>query len=365
MPEANKPRNKKTNRLGRGLGSLLSPDVMDLNQSPLEPVPNLQQTSKESFTGEVPVKAEGEKHKGVPQEPGKALGSMTVKRNPSAEGGSESFSGLKEEMRIWNMPIDKITANKKQPRRDFDPEALQELAASIRAKGLLQPITVRRTVRGDFEIIAGERRWRASQIAGLHEIPVLIKSASEQSSLELALIENIQREDLNPIEEAEAYGQLIKKYHMTQQQLADRLGKERVSVANSLRLMSLSADVREMVKQAELSPGHAKVLLGLGDPKTQLKLARKAVKGKLSVRATEKLVKKEKQSELSHRESPGNFDVDISQRLVAATVAELQKITGRKTGVDYKNSQGKISLHFYSDEEFSEIVENLKAGWRK
>jgi ParB family chromosome partitioning protein len=201
-----------------------------------------------------------------------------------------SIPAVPNHLRIWQIPIEKIDANPNQPRRHFEKEALDELALSILEKGIIQPILVRKAGPDKFEIIAGERRWRASQLAGLHEIPSIIKDSDEREVLELALIENIQRENLNVIEEAEAYDMLIKKYDLTQQDMADKVGKDRATIANVLRLLQLQPEVRKMVSANELSLGQAKVLLGVGEPKTQIKLAKKTKDESLSVRALEKLV---------------------------------------------------------------------------
>ena len=196
-------------------------------------------------------------------------------------------------LRIWQVPIEKIEANPNQPRQIFATEPLQELANSIHEKGIIQPLLLRKKGEG-FEIIAGERRWRAAQMAGLKEVPALVKEHEDQEVLELALIENIQRENLNPIEEAEAYDFLIKKYNLTQQGLAQKVGKDRATVANLLRLLQLQPGVRQMVSKNELSLGQAKVLLSITDGKRQQALAEKAHKETLSVRALEKLLAKPK-----------------------------------------------------------------------
>ncbi len=337
MPEvskANKP-SKKTARLGRGLGSLLNPDALDVNRSPSEPVP----TKKTSQTSADTVQKV-------------STARPVEKAKPTVE--------VKEENRIWFIAIDKIIGNKEQPRKEFVTDQLKELSASIKSKGILQPITVRKMLDGKFEIVAGERRWRAAQLAGLHEVPVIIKKVDKQASLELALIENIQRANLNAVEESEAYDQLLKKYSLTQQEIADRVGKDRATISNSLRLLSLSDDVKSFLRDELISVGHAKVLLTVSDAALQKKLARRVIQQKLSVRALEKLIKQS----LSSKEEPDSLDFDVSKRLIDSTKTELQKIMGRKVSVDYKNGKGKISVHYYSDEEFSEIIENMKAGWK-
>lgn len=201
---------------------------------------------------------------------------------------------------VFLCPVEKMVPQKGQPRKVFRPEALEELAASIREHGLLEPIVVRRAAtpgdnRADrFEIIAGERRWRASQKAGLREVLVVVKDVSPVKAFELALIENVQREDLNPIELAEALSRLVDEHGYTQETLAERLGKDRTTVANNLRLMKLPARVREKVIEGELTEGHARALLGAAEGGAIERLAEKVIRGRLSVRATEALVRKER-----------------------------------------------------------------------
>lgn len=268
---------------------------------------------------------------------------------------------IPETSRIWNVDVAKIVRNKKQPRKVFNKEALEELSASIKEKGVLQPIVCRRLETGDFEIVAGERRWRASQLAGLREVPVILKETSNQEALELALIENIQRQDLNPIEEAEAYSHLTKEYGLTQQQLAGKTGKDRATVANLLRLLNLGPEVREMVSSNKLSLGQAKVLLSVTDLREQMRLARKVVNDGLSVRATERLVKSSGKPEASTGEGKAASEKSL---FVNELCGQLQKALGRKVSIDYNNSKGKVSLYFYSDNELNDIAEKVIEAWK-
>ena len=192
--------------------------------------------------------------------------------------------------RVWMIDIEKLTGNVYQPRKIFLPEKIQELSASIKEKGILQPIVARRLGDDLFEIIAGERRWRAAQAAGLRSVPVILKEVENQESLELALIENLQRHDLNPIEEAEAFHQLSREFSLSQQEIAQKVGKDRATVANALRLLTLAPEVRQMLSSGELTTGHAKALLALPDLEKQKLLARKITSERLTVRAAEKLV---------------------------------------------------------------------------
>lgn len=268
--------------------------------------------------------------------------------------------------RVWTVPVEKLTANTQQPRQVFEDAALKELAASIKEKGILQPITARRLNESEFEIIAGERRWRAAQMAGLKEVPVILKTVSEQDSLEYAILENIQRADLNPIEEAEAYDNLMQMYRLTQAQVADRLGKERSSVANALRLMALPPEVKLMIGGGELSSGHAKVLLGLESTSEQISLAKEVIREKLSVRALEKKIAEKKaigSGATAGARAP--IGVDVSSKLVEALAGELQKLIGTRVVIDYADKRGKLSVYFHSDEQLTEIVERMRKGWTK
>jgi ParB family chromosome partitioning protein len=265
------------------------------------------------------------------------------------------------EARIWKIAVDKLTPSAYQPRTHFEKEALEELSASIRQNGILQPIVARRLPTGKFEIIAGERRWRAAQLAGLHEVPVILKVLENQAALELAIIENIQREDLNPIEEAEAYQRLAQEFRLTQQQVAEKVGKDRATVANAMRLLALPPQIRQMVVESEISAGHAKVLLSLTNPAAQLEIAKKISQQKLSVRQLEKLVAAEAAGKNSDLEdSPKKMDTGVTQKLIAGLTDELQKALGTKVSIDYLNSKGRISIQFYSDAELTQIVDRLK-----
>jgi ParB family chromosome partitioning protein len=261
---------------------------------------------------------------------------------------------------VWQIAVEKIFPNPNQPRQVFDKQPLQELADSIKEKGVIQPLLVRKSPDGEFEIIAGERRWRAAQLAGLKEVPALIKDSDEQEVLELALIENIQRENLNAVEEAEAYEFLMKKYNLTQQGLAQKVGKDRATVANMLRILQLQPAVRQMVSRGELSLGQAKVLLSVENVKVQQSLALKAKDGALSVRALEKLVARTKTAA-----DPLNEKEDARAKAAQAVGEELQKLIGSKVLLDYDQGKGRIVISFYSDSELNQIVDTLRDSWRK
>jgi ParB family chromosome partitioning protein len=327
----------KAKGLGRGLGSLLGP------------------TNEGAFaktTGAHFIEAEA---KETPEIMGQGSEPKTTDVPVVAPNTPNS-------MRIWKIAIEKIAPNPKQPRRTFPQEALQELASSIREKGIIQPILVRQKAGGHFEIIAGERRWRAAQLAGLQEVPAIIKESEDQEVLELALIENIQRENLNVIEEAEAYDFLIKKYNLTQHDLAQKMGKDRATIANVLRLLQLQPSVRQLVSSNQLSLGQAKVLLSISDGKLQESLARKSSEEKLSVRALEKLVAK---SRLSVHLTPSDDGGDEQLRASMAKHLgeELQKLLGSKVILDYAQGKGRIQIQFYSDAELNQIADRLRGTW--
>lgn len=269
-------------------------------------------------------------------------------------------SGFDESLRVWNMAIEKVIPNKNQPRKYFLKEELASLADSIKEYGILQPITVRKTEEDSFEIVAGERRWRAAQIAGCHEVPVLIKDTTEQKSMELALIENIQREDLNPIEEAKAYQFLMNHYNMTQRELSERMGKDRATIANILRLLNLSDFVKEMVLNAEISLGQAKALVSVTDFNLQKQLAEQVVRGSLTVRATENLVRKALSGFSTKEKKAISAEANISQRFIHALCEDMQKVLGTKVEISYKSGQGKMQIYFHSDEELNALADKIQ-----
>ena len=266
------------------------------------------------------------------------------------------------ESRVWSLAIERIQPNPSQPRKHFDPQLLKELADSIKEKGIIQPILVRPIDGGKkYEIVAGERRWRASQQAGLKEVPAIIKGLETQEMLELAIIENIQRADLNPIEEAEAYSHLAKTYGHTQQELAQKVGKDRATIANLMRILQLHPAVREMVKKCELQLGQAKVLLTLEDQAQQLEAAQVAVKKSLTVRQLEKYIKWLKESAGAAVElDVYNEKEAIVQKMLNEVESELQKKFGTKVKIDQLKGKGQISVQFYSFTELNQIIERLR-----
>lgn len=257
------------------------------------------------------------------------------------------------------LPIDKIKPCSFQPRRDFDESALEELADSIREQGLIQPLVVRRKV-DHWELIAGERRWRASQRAGLKEVPIIVREADDREVLELALIENLQRENLNPIEEALGYQQLIQQFKLKQEEAAIKVGKSRAAVTNALRLLKLSDEIQQQLREGKLSVGHAKVLLGLNSREQAVSIARRIVKDGLSVRQTETLISElhqkqtAKQEAVVHPVTRNEKDVHVAhmeQRLV-------EKFN-TKVRLKYVEGKGSLEIRFFSDDELESILSNL------
>ncbi|MCI9323684.1 MAG: ParB/RepB/Spo0J family partition protein [Lachnospiraceae bacterium] len=261
---------------------------------------------------------------------------------------------VKENSAETSVAITKVEPNRKQPRKFFDEDALQELADSIRQFGLLQPILVQD--RNDhYEIIAGERRWRAARLAGLKEVPVIIKNYTDQEIVEIALIENIQREDLNPIEEAQAYKRLLEEFNLKQDEVAERVSKSRAAVTNSIRLLKLGDKVQQMVIDDMISTGHARALLAVEDEEEQYALAQKIFDEKLSVREIEKLVKNlhkpAKVKKLDDKALQAIY-LDIEDRL-------KQKLSTKVAVTSKGEGAGKIEIEFYSHEDLDRILEMI------
>lgn len=255
------------------------------------------------------------------------------------------------------LPLREIEPDPEQPRKKFDEEALSGLAASIQENGLLQPIAVRpKRIGTGYLIIAGERRWRAARLAGLTEVPVLIKDVTDEQAAALALIENLQREDLDPIEVAEGCRQLIEKYGLTQETAAKRLGKSRSAVTNSLRLLGLPEDVRARVSDGTLSAGHAKVLLGLPEPNLIRAAAQEVTERGLNVRQTEALCKKLARPPKPPRPKPDAF---TRPKRAVEVEAALKEVTGSEVHVEYKDGKGSLKIDFYSDEMLQKFVSLL------
>lgn len=258
---------------------------------------------------------------------------------------------------LTRLPVREIEPDPDQPRKNFDEDAMAALAESIGENGLLQPIAVRAKKTGPgYVIIAGERRWRAARLAGLDEVPVIIKDVSDEQAAALALIENLQREDLNPIEVAEGCHQLIEKYGLTQETAAKKLGKSRSSVTNSLRLLALPQEVRHKVSEGILSAGHAKVLLGLPTQELMQQAAEEIEANGLNVRQTEALCKKLAKPAKSPKPKPDPFN---RPKRAVEIEAALKEVTGSEVHVEYKDGKGSLKIDFYSDEMLQKFADLL------
>ena len=282
---------------------------------------------------------------GPSKEPAKKTRSAVVKKDKPTEKDNLAAERL--------VKISSVEPNLNQPRRHFDEDALLELSESIKQYGVLQPLLVS-DKKDYFEIIAGERRWRAAKMAGLKEVPVVVKEFTDQEIVEIALIENIQREDLNPIEEAMAYKRLMEEFHLKQDEIADRVAKSRTAVTNSMRLLKLSSKVQEMVIADMISAGHARALLGISDEALQETTAMKVFDDKLSVRETEKLVKN-----LVSPAKKVKTEKNTAEDAIYESLEEKMKgIMGTKVSIQRKkNNKGKIEIEYYSRDELERIID--------
>ena len=251
-----------------------------------------------------------------------------------------------------------VEPNREQPRKHFDEDGLLELAESIKQYGILQPLLVQEK-SGYYEIIAGERRWRAAKLAGLKEIPVIVRNLTEQQIVEISLIENIQREDLNPIEEAQAFRRLMEEFHMKQDEIADRVSKSRTAVTNSMRLLKLSKQVQQMVIDEMISTGHARCLISIEDPELQHQLALRIFDEKLSVRETEKLVRKLLQENNAPQKK---INDPVLSAIYADLADQMNRIFGTKVEIHQRNDQkGKIEIEYYSQDELNRLIELIQS----
>ena len=279
---------------------------------------------------------------------GKGLGALLGDAAlQNQEGGSVS------------LPIAQVEPGLKQPRKRFDPETLADLAESIRTHGIIQPLTVRRLGSGYYQIIAGERRWRAAKLAGLSEVPAVIIEADDRKVMELGLIENLQREDLNPMEEALGYQALVQEYGLTQEEAAQQVGKSRPAVANALRLLSLPDAIRALLEEGKLSAGHGRALLAVPDSTLQKKLAQKVVQEGLSVRQTEAMAKRLAQAGAEPQEATTKA-ADPMKLYRDAAAKELSQRWGRKVSITKGPKKGKVEFEFYNDEDLTELLDKLE-----
>ena len=281
---------------------------------------------------------------------GMGLGALFGEEYPTAQPE-------REETAPDLLPIEKIEPRADQPRKRFDPEALEMLAESIRTYGLIQPITVRPLDSGFYQIIAGERRWRAARMAGLSEVPVVVLEADDRTVMELALVENLQRQDLNPMEEAEGYQRLMKEYGLTQEEAAARVGKSRPAVANALRLLLLPEEVRSLVEDGTISAGHARAILSLPAARLQKAAAQKIVALRLSVRQAEAMCKRMLQDEEKPEPKPAPLTVDY----VAECEKSLTRRLDRKVRIVNGKRKGRFELEFYGQEDLQRLYDALLA----
>lgn len=249
--------------------------------------------------------------------------------------------------------VDDIEPNPSQPRREYEPEAMAALCESIKENGVITPIAVRRTGE-TYQIIAGERRWRACRMAGLREMPAIVLDLGEKDAYAVSLIENLQREDLNPIEEAEGFKRLTQEFGMTQEQAAERVGKSRPAVANALRLLQLSDEIKGMVSSGRLSPGHARALLSVADLKRREELARKIAEEGLSVREAERLAAKPEKEKESREDGERIFIQDVERRMTA--------LIGHKVTLSHGKKKGRLSIEYYGNEDLERICKLLGGG---
>ncbi|SEU32031.1 ParB/RepB/Spo0J family partition protein [Stigmatella erecta] len=289
----------------------------------------------------------GDKHK-------RALGRGLSALIPQAAPAPAAAPAEAPKPGVLKLPIEAIQRDTAQPRRYFDETKLAELTESIKAQGLLQPVLVRKDGQG-YKLIAGERRWRAAQAAGLHEVPAIVRDVTEGQAFELALVENLQRSDLNPMEEAEGYQRLVEEFKLTQEQVSQRVGKERSTVANALRLLGLPDDVKALVAEGALSMGHARALLGVPRLPELQALASRVVEQKLSVRDTEKLVQQKRPT----KKEPAKASKQSPQ--VKALVEELQRLLGTKVRLSEKGQgKGTLEVDFFSYDDLDRLLKLLR-----
>ena len=274
---------------------------------------------------------------------GRGLESLFEDAAPSLETGDG----------VRTVPLREIEPDPGQPRKNFNEDSLAELAASIGEHGLLQPIAVRPLPMGGYRIVAGERRWRACRIAGLTEVPVIIRDVSDQEAMELALVENLQREDLDPVEEACGIRELMDRCKLTQEQAAQRLGKSRSALTNTLRLLGLPEDVREQVRTGAISTGHAKAILGLPSEQMMRAAAEQVTAKTLNVRQTEALCRRLTRPPKAPKPAPDAFNRPV---LAAEVEGALKEVTGSEVHVDYKDGKGTLRIDFYSDEQLKQFA---------
>ena len=333
--------------LGKGLGALFGEEVTAEETAAVkkEPKTNQKKTTEEN----VEKKSRSTASSNVKKENNKATETVVV---------DKVVEKIVEKPVEQKIKITLIEPNHSQPRKQFEEESLKELADSIKEYGILQPLLVK-AKDGHYEIIAGERRWRAAKLAGLTEVPALIREYDEQKTMEVALIENIQRTDLNPIEEALAYQRLIKEFDLTQEEIAVRVSKNRATITNSMRLLKLDDRVQQMLVESKISSGHARALLGLEDGESQYQAAKKIIQENLSVRDVEKLVKMMGRPKKEKNERETGPDINLIYRQLED---KLKTIMGTKVIINRKDkNKGRIEIEYYSQEELERLIELMES----
>lgn len=289
---------------------------------------------------------------------GRGLNALLAEQKKAAPTVAQPIVPDGEMERVIRVPINDIKPCPTQPRKDFDRAALEDLAVSLTANGFIQPLVARAAGDGKYELIAGERRWRAAKIAKLETVPVVVREASDEKMLEMALVENLQREDLNPIEEASGFALLIEAFQLTQEDAAQRIGKSRAAVANALRLLNLSEAIQGHLRQGRLSVGHAKVILGLDDAAQQTLAAERVIRQSLSVRETEELV-----ASLQTRPGPKGKTKsrpgEAREVHVTALENRLTETLGTKVSFKYRGGKGSLNIKFFSDDDLERILKLL------
>lgn len=288
---------------------------------------------------------------------GKGLDSLITNKVGQQSSTKEKQQEEKENADLM-VKITKVEPNREQPRKKFDEDGLLELAESLKQYGILQPLLVQK--RDDYyEIIAGERRWRAAKLAGLKEVPVIVKDLTDQEIMEISLIENIQREDLNPIEEAQAYKRLLTEFNLKQDEVAERVSKSRSAITNSMRLLKLCEKVQQMIIDEKLTMGHVRPLIGIEDPEEQYAIAQKIFDERLNVRETEKLLKKlQKEKENPQKKEDSSISMDF---LYENLEEQMKQILGTKVNIHpKKNNKGRIEIEYYSQEELNRLLELIQ-----
>ena len=350
----------KRKGLGRGLDALIPNKINNISAGSEEKTAKKQQTKKSAEVS-ADIKSDQTTEVNTPEQNAEEVISdnvlaENVQIDKKIEAETEKNTDNESE-KVLSVKISLVEPNREQPRKKFNEEGINELAASIAQYGVIQPLLVQ-WKDNYYEIIAGERRWRAAMKAGLKEIPVIVKEYSNKEAVEISLIENIQREDLNPIEEALAYERLVEEFEMTQEQVAERVSKSRSAVTNSMRLLKLEGDVREMVISGDISEGHARTLLSLPTAEAQKLIADRVVKEKLSVRDTERLVKK-LVSDVKRPVKKRDYE---KEAILGNLSEQLKDIFGTKVSIsENSRHRGKIEIEYYSDDELNRIFELLQS----